>query len=178
MRYLIVVAHPDDEVLGVGATIHKLVKEGNAVAVAVMANHAEARTNRTDNLSGDMEKALGILGVDKVYAADFPNIKMNVIPHLELVQFVESCIEGFRADAIITHHPADTNIDHAITSGVVQAACRLFQRRPGIPALRLLAFMEVLSSTEWALDASANRFTPNYFVEIGADGVDVKLEAL
>ena len=33
MNYLIVVAHPDDEVLGAGATIHKLIDEGNSVAV-------------------------------------------------------------------------------------------------------------------------------------------------
>lgn len=32
MNYLVVVAHPDDEVLGAGATIHKLVKEGHNVA--------------------------------------------------------------------------------------------------------------------------------------------------
>ena len=38
--------------------------------------------------------------------------------------------------------------------------------------------MEVLSSTEWSLDSSANRFTPNYFVEIEKNGVNVKLEAL
>ncbi len=29
MKILFVVAHPDDEVLGAGATIHKLVTEGN-----------------------------------------------------------------------------------------------------------------------------------------------------
>lgn len=28
MNYLVVVAHPDDEVLGAGATIHKLITEG------------------------------------------------------------------------------------------------------------------------------------------------------
>ncbi|MBP5451372.1 MAG: PIG-L family deacetylase, partial [Treponema sp.] len=29
MKFLIVVAHPDDEVLGAGATIHKLIKRGD-----------------------------------------------------------------------------------------------------------------------------------------------------
>ena len=38
--------------------------------------------------------------------------------------------------------------------------------------------MEILSSTEWALDSSANRFTPNYFTEIGGDGLKIKLKAL
>lgn len=178
MNYLIVVAHPDDEVLGAGATINKLIKEGNNIAVVTMANHAAARANISDTLAIDQAKAMKILGVEKVYAADFPNIKMNTVPHLELVQFVEKCIIDFNADAIITHHPSDTNNDHVQTSYAVQAACRLFQRRENFPALKELLYMEVLSSTEWSLDSSANRFTPNYFVEIEKNGVNVKLEAL
>ncbi len=178
MKYLVVVAHPDDEVLGAGATIHKLIKEGNQVAVAIMANNASARANISDTLASDEEKALKILGVTKSYAADFPNIKMNTVPHLDLVQFVETCIEDFGADAIITHHPADTNNDHVQTSLAVQAACRLFQRKPNVPALKQVLYMEVLSSTEWSLDSSMNRFTPNFFVEIGEEGVDLKIKAL
>ena len=178
MKYLVVVAHPDDEVLGAGATIYKLIREGNDVAVATMANHAAARANISDTLVEDQKKAMSILGVKKVFAADFPNIKMNTVPHLELVQFVESCIEDFGAEAIITHHPSDTNIDHIETSKAVQAAVRLFQRRENIPALKELLYMEVPSSTEWSLDISANRFIPNYFVEVGKEGVDVKIKAL
>lgn len=178
MKYLVVVAHPDDEVLGAGATIYKLIKEGHQVAVATMANHAAARANISDTLGDDQAKALDILGVQKVYASDFPNIKMNTVPHLELVQFVEKCIEDFQAEAIITHHPSDTNIDHVMTSGAVQAAARLFQRKEGIPALKEFWYMEVLSSTEWSLDASANRFMPNCYVEVSEEGVDVKLKAL
>lgn len=178
MRYLVVVAHPDDEVLGAGATIHKLTCLGHSVAVCTMANHAAARQNLSDTLLKDQEEALSIIGVEKCYAADFPNIKMNTVPHLDMVQFIEKCIEDFGAEAIITHHPSDTNIDHQETSCAAQAAARLFQRKEGIPVLKLFLFMEVLSSTEWAIDSSTNRFVPNYFVEIGKDGVDVKLQAL
>ena len=103
---------------------------------------------------------------------------MNTVPHLELVQFIEQCIEDFGADAIITHHPSDTNNDHVITSNAAQAAGRLFQRKEGVPSLRMLMYMEVLSSTEWSLDSSANRFTPNCYVEIGKEGLSVKIEAL
>ena len=178
MRYLVVVAHPDDEALGAGATISKLIKQGNEVAVVTMANHAAARANISDTLAEDQKEAFGIMGVSKCYAADFPNIKMNTVPHLDLVQFVEKCIEDFDAEAIITHHPSDTNNDHVVTSYAVQAACRLFQRKPNVPALKELLYMEVPSSTEWSFDSSANRFTPNYFVEIGKDGVELKLKAL
>lgn len=178
MNYLIIVAHPDDEVLGAGATIHKLIQKGHNVAVVTMANHAAARANISDTLQADEAKAFRIMGVKKSYAADFPNIKMNTVPHLDLVQFIEKCIEDFGADAIITHHPSDTNNDHVVTSYAVQAACRLFQRKPNIPALKEFLYMEVPSSTEWSLDSSANRFMPNYFIEIGKDGVELKLKAL
>lgn len=178
MNYLIVAAHPDDEVLGAGATIHKLIKEGNRVAVAIMVSQAAARKHLSCTLSADEAEAMSIIGVDKVYHADFPNIKMNTVPHLELVQFVESCIEDWQAEAIITHHPSDVNIDHQETSRAAIAACRLFQRTTGVPPLRLFAYMEVPSSTEWSLNVAENRFQPNLFFEVGKEGVDKKLEAL
>lgn len=178
MRYLVVVAHPDDEVLGVGGTIFKLISEGNDVAVAIMSYHAAARSGLSDTLSEDQNEAMSLLGVKKVYSADFPNIKMNTVAHLDLVQFVERCIADFGADVLITHHPSDTNDDHCVTSRAVMAASRLFQRREGISPLRQLLFMEVPSSTEWSFDSSSNRFSPNFFVEIGEEGIDRKIVAL
>lgn len=178
MNYLIVVAHPDDEILGAGATIHKLISEGHKVAVAIMVSQAAARQDLSSTLSEDEAKALSIVGVKKTYHAFFPNIKMNTVSHLELVQFVESCIEDWNAEAIITHHPSDTNNDHVQTSYAVQAASRLFQRRDNLPILKEVLYMEVLSSTEWSFDTSANRFMPNYFVEIGKEGIELKIKAL
>ena len=178
MKYLIVVAHPDDEILGVGATIRKLIDEGNEVAIAIMVGKAGARANLSDTLDEDERQALELVGVNKVYTADFPNIKMNTIPHLELVQFIEKALEDFGATAIITHHPSDTNNDHVQTSYAAQAASRLFQRRDNVKPLELMLYMEVPSSTEWSLDTSANRFSPNYFVEVGEEGIDIKLKAL
>lgn len=178
MNYLVVVAHPDDETLGAGATMHMLIQEGHQVAVAIMVSQAAARKDLSATLSADEKEALRILGVEKTYHAGFPNIKMNTVPHLELVQFIESCIQDWNADAILTHHPSDTNNDHVMTSYAVQAACRLFQRRDNLPTLKQLLYMEVPSSTEWSFDTSANRFSPNYFVEIGKEGVDIKIKAL
>lgn len=178
MNVLFVVAHPDDEVLGAGATIHKLVQEGHKVAVATLANHAAARANISATLASDQEKAFAILGVTKAYAGDFPNIQMNNVPHLKLVQFIEAAIQDWNADSIYTHHPSDTNNDHVMTSYAAQAASRLFQRKEGIEQLKQFIYMEVPSSTEWSFDSSANRFAPNMFVEVGKEGVEVKLKAL
>ena len=178
MNIMFVVAHPDDETLGAGATIYKLASEGHRIAVCTLVRDAAARTNLSVTLKTDQEKAFEILGVEKAYNGEFPNIKMNTVPHLELVKFVESAIEDFRADCIYTHHPSDTNNDHVMTSYAAQAASRLFQRKQGLPRLKQFTYMEVPSSTEWSFDSSANRFTPNMFVEIGRKGIEVKMNAL
>lgn len=180
MKYLIVVAHPDDEVLGAGATIKKLTSEGNEVDVCIMCTEAKARAFRPEDneLNDDTDAALKMIGVSKKYEGTFPNIEMNNSTHLSLVQFIEKAIIDSDCDVIITHHPADTNNDHMHTSMACQAAVRLFQRRAEVKRLKEFMFMEVLSSTEWSVNTSMNRFQPNTFVEVGEANVDVKIAAL
>ena len=180
MNFLVVVAHPDDEVLGAGATMHKLANEGNTVNVCIMSGEVEARDHRPaiDNLNEDVDNSLRLLGVKNVIRGKFPNIKFNTVPHLELVQFIEKAIEETRAEVVFTHHPADLNNDHLHTSLACQAAIRLFQRRPEISPPKELLFMEVPSATEWALNKSINQFNPNLFIEVGEEAVEKKIEAL
>jgi len=180
MIYLIVVAHPDDEVLGAGATMYKLTKEGHSVNVCIMSGEANARNNRpsTDELSIDVDSSMNILGVDKVIKGEFPNIEFNTVPHLKLVQFIERAIVKIGAEVVFTHHPADLNNDHLHTSLACQAAVRLFQRRSDIKPLKELLFMEVPSATEWALNKAMNQFNPNTFIEVGEKAIDKKIEAL
>ena len=49
MKFLLVVAHPDDEVLGAGASIYKWSHEGNIVDVAIMSTEAKARAFRPED---------------------------------------------------------------------------------------------------------------------------------
>lgn len=44
-----------------------------------MSYNAEARNKLSDTLSDDLNDATSLLGVKKVYTADFPNIKMNTV---------------------------------------------------------------------------------------------------
>lgn len=180
MSYLIVVAHPDDEVLGAGATIYRLSQVGKDVNVCILSGQAMARAKRPGDkeLQDDMEACLGMLGVKQVMKGDFPNIKLNTVPHLELVQFIEKAIRDTGAEIIITHHPADLNNDHLHTSLACQEAARLFQRTDNCPPLRELLFMEVPSATEWSLNAAMNAFRPDTFIEVGEEGIEKKIEAL
>ena len=117
MKYLLVVAHPDDEVLGAGASIWNWTRKGDVVDVALMCTEAKARAFRPgdEELNSDLDESAAYLGISKKYEATFPNIEMNTVPHLKLVQFIESAIKESEPDIIITHHPADTNNDHLQT---------------------------------------------------------------
>ncbi len=180
MSYLVVVAHPDDEILGAGATIAKLSELGKEVNVCILSGDAEARSNRpsVEILNSDMNEATAIIGVKKVIKGNFPNIGFNTVKHLDLVKFIESAIIETQAEIIFTHHPGDLNNDHYHTSIACQAATRLFQRRKDIKPIKELLFMEVPSSTEWALNTSIRQFTPNLFIEVGEEKVDKKIKAL
>ena len=103
---------------------------------------------------------------------------MNTVPHLQLVQFIESAIKESEPDIVITHHPADTNNDHLQTSMACQEAIRLFQRRPEVKRVKEFWYMEVSSCTEWKINNAMQTFNPNCFVEVGPDGVQAKVKAL
>lgn len=180
MSYLIVVAHPDDEVLGAGALMYRMAQRGEQVNVAILCGQVAARAHRPsdDQLSQDIQASTAILGVNRVFYGNFPNIQFNNVPHLHLVQFIEKCILETGATTVITHHPRDLNNDHLHTSLACQAAVRLFQRRTEVPGLEELWYMEVPSATEWGLNDGMNPFQPNTFFEVGREAVDKKIEAL
>lgn len=179
MSVLIVVAHPDDEVLGCGATARGLASAGVPVRSCILSGAAAARRKRpgTPKLRSDTEEASRVLGLQSPIIGDFPNIALNTVPHLDLVQFIESAMRSTNATTLITHHPSDLNDDHLHTSRACQAAARLCQREPGMPLLEQLLYMEVLSSTDWGFRQQA-QFAPDAFAPIEDSWLDAKIDAL
>lgn len=176
---LVVVAHPDDEVLGFGATGAKLVKQGEIVQPVILCGNVDARTQRPtdEQLFSDISSANSLLGFHNPVLGSFPNIRMNTVDHVDLVRFIEIQIQEFKPDRIFTHHPADLNDDHVQVSKACLAAARLFQRRSDIKPLSSLNLMEILSATDWSFPAFANQFSPNTFFEV-EDTIDLKISSL
>lgn len=177
--YLTVTAHPDDEILGFGASAYTLSQQGHKIYNCILSGDVDARQHRPEvgKLYQDTSEAQKIVGAEPAILGNFPNIKFNTVPHLDLVQYIEGVIEKVQPDIIFTHHPYDLNNDHYHTSKACQAAVRLFQRKL-IKPLNALYFMEIPSSTDWAFPVDGQQFRPDTFIEVGEAGLSRKLEAL
>jgi LmbE family N-acetylglucosaminyl deacetylase len=177
---LVVVSHPDDEILGFGGTGARLVAAGETVQPVILCGNVDARTLRpTDaELHADMTEANRRLGFSQPVLGTFPNIRMNTVDHLSLVQFIEAQVLEFQPHRIFTHHPSDLNDDHKQVCRAALAAARLFQRRADVRPLEELLLMEVPSATDWSFrGAGDGSFEPDCFVGIGAF-LERKIEAL
>lgn len=182
-RVLIVAAHPDDEVLGCGATISKYVESGSEVRVYFLAEgvtsrfqYDEIHTPNVQMLSekrnNNAIKALKHLGLSEqnIILSKEPCCRLDTLPQLEIIKSIERQLDDYKPDCVFTHWPHDTNIDHRIAFQSVITACRPVREN----RINLLASFEVLSSTEWN---NSKPFHANYFEDVSSY-MDKKIESM
>ena len=177
-KILVIVAHPDDEVLGCGGTIIKHSQNGDSIDLIVMSNGEDARINKKDihkkikQRYNALEKSSKILGINNIYKFDLPDNKFDSLPLLEIVQKIEPLIIKLKPDIIYTHYFNDLNIDHSCVSKAINTICRpsFLKKMPN----KIYSF-EILSNTE--LNFLDNQFKPNYFVNIKKT-FNLKLKAM
>ena len=161
---LVVCAHPDDEVLGMGATIALHVRNGDAVRIVCVTDGSSSQypgDAATRSLKeGEAVRAAAELGVDDYVHLDLPDMRLDTVPHVELNRVVEEQVRDVRPSLVYVTHP-DINRDHRALFDSVSVAAR---PTPGQPVRRLLTFAPT-SSTEWTPPA-LNWFVPNWFVDV------------
>jgi len=177
---LVVAAHPDDEVLGCGGTIAKLVDFGAFVHVAFLADGVNSRIGdhalKKKKLIERREaskKACRILGVTSVSFDDYDDNRLDLVAQLDIAKKIEILINKYKPEMILTHHFGDVNVDHKKVHQAIIPACR---PQKGNPVRTVLCF-EVLSSTEWQFPGTAPAFTPNLYFDI-SDYLIRKIEAM
>jgi LmbE family N-acetylglucosaminyl deacetylase len=176
MNILIVAAHPDDEIIGIGGTAIKHIDQGDRVFALILGKGVGAREGADEDavkkLEGQTRRAGKIIGFKEILAADLPDNRFDTRARLEIVKIVEAHIRRIKPAIVYTHYENDVNIDHQITFQAVNTACR-----PCFPDCpKKIYTFETLSSTEWQLTEN-QVFNPNTFVDI-EKYMDQKLCAL
>jgi len=177
MNILVIVAHSDDETIGLGATIKKHILLGDSVSVVSM---TDGVTSRTKNLSSEpilraesARAASEILGFNWLEQYDFKDNEMDDYPLLAIVKSIEKLKLTFNPDIIYTHSNADLNIDHRV---VMQAVLTAFRPQPHENYSEIRLF-EVPSATDYGSPSVTGVFEPNLFINI-SDTWDAKEAAL
>ena len=114
MRILIIAPHPDDEVLGMGGTIKKLSKK-NDILLTVVSEGATAQYSDKKMIKvrkNSCEKSSKILGISKINFLEFPDMKLENIPQLEINKKLEEIISEFNPKVVYTSPNNDLNLDH------------------------------------------------------------------
>ncbi len=180
MKILVIAAHPDDEVLGCGATVSRLAQQGNDVFITILGEGITSRfSNREDadeklvmELKEKAQKATEVLGAKDLFLFDLPDNRFDTVPLLDVIKKIEGVMEKLRPDTVFTHSAGDLNIDHQITHRAVLTSTRPLA---GCPVKEVYTF-EIPSSTEWAY-GEFGPFTPDLFFDV-TNTLKTKIKAL
>ena len=114
MNILVISAHPDDEVLGMGATIKKLSRT-NKIWLCVVSEGTSSQYSDKKMIrvrSDACKKSAKILGISKIQFLDYPDMRLDSVPHLEINKQLEKIIKKFKPSIVYSPPSHDLNKDH------------------------------------------------------------------
>ena len=168
-KVLVIAAHPDDEVLGMGGTIAKLTSQGVECHLLIVTDGSSSQYRDSDHLddilAAKMKETKGcadILGFKSIRYGALPDMKLDNTPHIVINQVIESVIDELQPDTVFTHFWGDVNRDHQEVYKSTLVAVRPVMGQ----VVKELYCYKVPSSTEWTPNKADTMFMPNYFVDI------------
>lgn len=174
---LVVAAHPDDEVLGVGGTIPLIKRQGGRVTVVIVTDGSSTQYRDDHEIltrkHQEARDANAILGTDELIQWDFPDMRLDTVPHAELNQAFEKLFAEHRFDSVFVQGLGDINQDHRLINHSVMVAARPY---PGQSVRSVLSYY-VVSSSEWGAMLGHPQTRYNVFIDI-SETIQTKLDAM
>lgn len=182
-KILVIVAHPDDELLGIGGTLNSLSQSGCKIKVVILGEGLTSRSDKRDSEDWEIKikqhrsnihNAKSIIGYDELSIHDLPDNRFDSINLLDIIKVVEKEKKSFQPDIVFTHHGGDLNIDHQLTFQAVMTAFRPLQNEN---TAGIITF-ETPSGTEWRAASDPHHFIPNVFIELTKNNIVNKCIAM
>ena len=173
-KAVIIAPHPDDETLGLGGTIKRLIDSKVKVSILIVAGHMPPLYSENDYKKTLREsmKVFKFLKVRDYEFLDIPATKVNELPTSDLNKKINNFIQKRQPDTIFIPFP-DRHIDHRIIFDSAIVASR--PTKKNFPKIVLL--YETLSETHWNVPGVEANFTPDFFINIDKE-IDIKTKAL
>lgn len=174
-KFMVIAAHPDDEILGCGATVARFIEDGWQGKTIILSQGGLSRgeefrfqLEEVKKNAIDANKTIGITNLDFL---DFPDNQFDSISLLEIIKQLQPKINN-EPSIIFTHHYDDLNIDHRRT---FEAVMTIFRPQGGQNP-KIFSFF-IPSSSDWVDGAHFKHFEPNFFVDVHTT-IHKKLDAL
>ena len=168
MRNIVVIsAHPDDEILGVGGTLLKHKKNGDKIYWLITTNIFENQGFSKQRISGrqkEIKKISEALSVEKVFMLNYPTMSLSTSTLIEMVPKISKIFTEIEPEIVYCLNRSDAHSDHRITFDAVMACTKSFR----YPFIKQVLMYECISETEFAPQLPEKVFTPNYFVDISS----------
>ncbi len=176
MRVLVIAPHPDDEVLGVGATMHRLAREGHevTVAIATVGWAPLFPESQVTQVRAESHTAAEVLGTGPPRFLDLPVTRLHAIPEHELNATFDRLVVEVEPELVFLPFPGDRHEDHRQVFDACQVALRPVADRSYVK--RVLCY-ETVSETHWSAAGLEPVFDPQLHVDVTAD-LEAKLEAM
>lgn len=174
-RTLVMAPHPDDEVLGAGGTIARLVAEGEDVFVAIVTEGKPPSftVSMVEKVRQEALSAHRLLGVKETFWLGHPAAGLFDTPHSKLNAAIFDIVSKVSPTTLIVPFGGDIHMDHQLTFLSSLVAARPHQT--SYP--RVILAYETLSETNWNAPYITPSFVPNIFIDI-KDHISKKLDAM
>lgn len=176
MNVLAIAPHPDDEVLGLGGTLHRLAARGHNIVVAIVTKGWSPLfpPEQVDQVRQEALAANPHLGVQTVKFLDLPVTRLNELPRHELNAHFDRLVTDVEPEWVFLPFAGDRHSDHREVFNAAMVALRPAADRAYV---RRIFSYETPSETHWNAAGQEPEFVPQAFVDI-TDHLTAKLEAL
>ncbi|GHA53267.1 PIG-L deacetylase family protein [Pontibacter akesuensis] len=176
MRVIVISAHPDDEVLGVGGALLKHKKNGDEIYWLIVTNIFEKdgfSESRVRTRQEEIVRVADLLGVKQTFKLDYPTMTLSSSSLIKMVPEISAIFQEVKPEIIYSLNRSDAHSDHRVIFDAVMACTKSFR----YPFIKRVLMYECISETEFAPVLPEKAFLPNYFIDI-SEHLEQKLEIM
>lgn len=164
MKVSVLLAHADDESLGAGGTIQKLIARGHDLRLVIVSDGIVAMRGAGNDNRAALDAACKILDIPELHCLGFRDQQFDQYPVAEIANAAAKVLG--EPDLIITHTDTDLNRDHRIVNEVAKII--------GRPRSRPISILgcEIPCVSTW----NGKAFRPQLYVNI-SEQLETKLSA-
>ena len=174
-KIIVISAHPDDEILGVGGALIRHRDNGDEIHWLIATNIFESQGFSKERVSSrqvEVDKIALELKMH-VHKLDYPTMSLSSPDLLTMVPKISMVFQEVEPEVIYVLNRSDAHSDHRVLFDAVMACTKSFR----YPYIREVLMYECISETEFAPALPEKAFQPNVFIDISVN-LEEKLELM